>query len=74
MTALAKDVTALAGIFAASGVLHLARPEVYEPLMPGFVPAQREVIYASGVAAPSDSTAVTAGVPSGATYWPQSEM
>jgi len=50
MTALAKDVTALAGIFAASGVLHLARPEVYEPLVPGFVPAQREVIYASGVA------------------------
>ena len=47
---LAKDVAALAGIFAISGTLHLVRPEVYEPLMPDVVPAQREVIYASGVA------------------------
>ena len=44
-----RDVTALAGIFATSGVVHLARPEVYEPIMPSFVPAHREVIYASGV-------------------------
>lgn len=50
MTTLSRDVAALAGIFAASGVLHLARPEVYEPLMPDLVPAHREVIYASGVA------------------------
>jgi len=47
---IAKDVTALAGVFAVSGTLHLVRPEVYEPLMPDLVPAQREVIYASGVA------------------------
>ncbi len=46
----AKDVTALAGIFAVSGTLHLVRPEVYEPIMPDLVPRQREVIYASGVA------------------------
>ena len=39
----------LAGIFAVSGVLHLTRPEVYEPLMPGWVPAHREVILGSGV-------------------------
>ena len=39
-----RDVTALAGIFATSGVVHLARPEVYEPIMPSFVPAHREVI------------------------------
>ena len=49
MTA-AKDVTALAGIFAVSGTLHLVRPEVYEPIMPDLVPRPREVIYASGVA------------------------
>ena len=46
----AKDVAALAGIFAVSGAIHLSRPEVYEPLMPAFVPAHREVILASGVA------------------------
>ena len=44
-----RDVTALAGILATSGVVHLARPQVYEPIMPAFVPAHREVIYASGV-------------------------
>ena len=39
----------LAGIFAVSGVVHLARPSVYEPLMPSWVPAHREVIIGSGV-------------------------
>jgi uncharacterized membrane protein len=36
--------------FLASGAVHLARPEVYEPLMPAWLPAHREVILASGVA------------------------
>lgn len=45
-----KDVALLAAIFAVSGALHLSRPQVYEPLMPAFVPAHREVIWASGVA------------------------
>jgi len=40
----------LIGAFAASGAVHLVRPEVYEPLMPSFVPAHREVILGSGVA------------------------
>ena len=44
------DVLLLAGIFATSGVVHLVRPEVYEPLMPDFVPAHRQVILGSGVA------------------------
>ena len=47
---LPKDVAALAGIFAVSGVIHLAKPEVYEPLMPSWVPRHREVILGSGVA------------------------
>ena len=34
----------------ASGAIHLAKPEVYEPLMPSWVPAHREVILGSGVA------------------------
>jgi uncharacterized membrane protein len=36
--------------FAGSGVVHLVKPEVYEPLMPAWVPAHREVILASGIA------------------------
>ena len=48
--ALRKDVVLLAGIFTTSGVVHLVRPEVFEPLMPKFVPRHREVIVGSGVA------------------------
>jgi uncharacterized membrane protein len=36
--------------FAGSAVVHLVKPEVYEPLMPAWVPAHREVILATGVA------------------------
>ena len=45
-----KDVALLAGIFTVSGVVHLVRPRTYEPLMPDWVPAHREVILGSGVA------------------------
>jgi len=45
-----RSVRLLALILGASGVIHLARPAVYEPLMPSWVPAHREVILASGVA------------------------
>jgi uncharacterized membrane protein len=47
---LPRDTTALVGIFAVSGVVHLVRPAVYEPLMPSWVPRHREVILGSGVA------------------------
>ena len=47
---LPRDVVLLAGIFTVSGVVHLVRPQVYEPLMPSWVPAHREVILGSGVA------------------------
>ncbi|MDQ6935507.1 MAG: hypothetical protein M3130_09500 [Actinomycetota bacterium] len=51
MTApLTRDVVALAGIFVTSGVLHLVKPEIYEPLMPATVPAHRAVIIGSGIA------------------------
>ena len=40
----------LAGIFTVSGIVHLVRPAVYEPIMPAWVPAHREVILGSGVA------------------------
>lgn len=47
---LSKSTAGLAGLFAVSGVVHLVKPEFYEPLMPSWVPAHREVILASGVA------------------------
>jgi uncharacterized membrane protein len=36
--------------FLASGAVHLAKPEFYEPIMPSWVPSHREVILGSGVA------------------------
>lgn len=47
---LPRSVKVLALGFAVSGTVHLAKPEVYLPLMPKWVPAHREVILASGVA------------------------
>jgi uncharacterized membrane protein len=47
---LPKSTRFLAALFAVSGTVHLARPETYEPLMPSWVPAHREVIIGSGVA------------------------
>lgn len=40
----------LAGGFVLSGVVHVVRPRTFEPLMPSWVPAHREVIRVSGVA------------------------
>jgi uncharacterized membrane protein len=51
MTApLRRDAKVVIGAFLASGTVHLVKPDVYEPLMPSWVPAHREVILASGVA------------------------
>ncbi|MCW2850867.1 MAG: hypothetical protein JWM84_531, partial [Nocardioides sp.] len=35
---LTPSARVLAAVFAVSGAVHLARPQVYEPLMPGWVP------------------------------------
>lgn len=43
----AKIVTAA---FLVSGTVHLVKPEVFEPLMPSWVPRHREVIIGSGIA------------------------
>jgi uncharacterized membrane protein len=45
-----RSTKVLAGIFAVSGVVHLVKPDAYEPIMPAWVPAHREVILGSGVA------------------------
>ncbi|HET6152276.1 MAG TPA: hypothetical protein VFE15_04925 [Marmoricola sp.] len=51
MTApLRRDAKFLIAGFLASGTVHLVRPDVWEPLMPEWVPAHRDVIIWSGVA------------------------
>ena len=50
MSELTRDIKFLAGAFATSGTVHLVRPQVFEPLMPSWVPAHRELILGSGVA------------------------
>jgi uncharacterized membrane protein len=47
---LPRSAKLLVGGFLASGAVHLVRPQVYEPLMPAWVPAHREVILVSGLA------------------------
>lgn len=47
---LRTDAKVVIGAFLASGTVHLVKPEVFEPLMPSWVPAHREVIVGSGVA------------------------
>lgn len=47
---LRRDAKFLIAGFLTSGTVHLARPDVWEPLMPDWVPMHREVIIWSGVA------------------------
>jgi uncharacterized membrane protein len=44
------DATIVLGAFAVSGVVHLVKPQVFEPLIPKALPAHRELVVASGVA------------------------
>jgi len=39
-----------APLFVITGAMHFAMPETYEKIMPDYLPAQRELVYASGVA------------------------
>ncbi len=41
---------ALGVTFVAAGTLHFLRPRMYMAIMPPYVPAHREMVYASGVA------------------------
>jgi len=42
---------ALLGLtFIGTGLLHFAKPRMYEAIMPRYLPAHRELVYASGVA------------------------
>ena len=37
-------------LFVVTGILHFVIPRTYESIMPDYLPAQRELVYASGVA------------------------
>ncbi len=37
-------------VFLGAGVLHFVKPRIYESIMPDYLPAHRELVYASGVA------------------------
>ena len=41
---------ALGVTFIAAGVPHFVRPRMYEAIVPDYLPAHRELVYASGVA------------------------
>ena len=47
---LPNDAKVVLGAFAVSGIVHLVKPEVFEPLIPRQLPAHREIVVASGVA------------------------
>ena len=40
----------LGASFVATGLLHFIRPGMYEAIVPDYLPAHRELVYASGVA------------------------
>lgn len=44
------DLALVAVPFAVSGVIHLVRPQVFERIVPRFLPRHREIVLASGVA------------------------
>lgn len=48
--ALTWQMTGLAALFLASGLVHLVRPEVMEAMVPRALPAPRRLIHVSGVA------------------------
>lgn len=45
-----KATIGLATLLLGSGMVHLARPQTYEPIVPHALPRKRELVYASGVA------------------------
>lgn len=49
-SSLPRGARAVASAFVVSGIIHLVRPQVFEPLVPPVLPRRRELVYASGVA------------------------
>jgi uncharacterized membrane protein len=51
----------LGAFFLLAGALHFARPRIYEAIVPSWLPAHRELVYASGVAEMAGGAAVLRG-------------
>jgi uncharacterized membrane protein len=50
-------------VFVFAGLLHFAKPRIYESIMPDYLPAQRELVYASGVAEALGGAGLLSGSP-----------
>jgi len=50
----------LGAVFVGAGAFHFLRPAMYEAIMPDYLPAHRELVYASGVAEAAGGAAVLA--------------
>jgi uncharacterized membrane protein len=55
--------------FILAGTLHFTQTKWYESIMPDYVPAHRELVYASGVAEMLGGAAVIAARPRFARWW-----
>jgi uncharacterized membrane protein len=47
---MSRSRIALGAGFIGAGALHFVRPRMYQAIMPRYLPAHRELVYASGVA------------------------
>lgn len=50
--------TRFGAVFVGAGLMHFLRPKMYEAIMPDYLPAHRELVYASGVAEAAGGLAV----------------
>jgi len=70
---MAMRTSRLAGpTFVAAGLLHFLRPRTYEAIMPPYLPAHRELVYASGVAEIAGGVALLSADPRvrrGGAWW-----
>ena len=60
-------------IFVGAGILHFVIPKTYESIMPDYLPAHRELVYASGVAEAAGGAALLSKNPAVRKYgawWP----
>jgi uncharacterized membrane protein len=59
-------------VFVGAGLLHFVKPRVYESIMPDYLPAHRELVYASGVAEAAGGAALlssSARIRRAGAYW-----
>jgi len=60
----------LGAVFVTAGTLHFVKPRIYEAIMPRYLPAHRELVYASGVAEIAGGAGVLyPKTRKGAAYW-----